>query len=114
MSHQLYGVFFLFGFSLIISGLTVGMCYAWLRTVHSPLRVYQRKMLCYVSLLMAPRPILAPLWMASAYWLMPSKPSAAVAIVLFLIWGLVAFQIMRRMSEPRSHSGEEQADGPVL
>jgi hypothetical protein len=46
--------------------------------------------------------------MASAYWLMPSKPSAVVAIVLFLIWGIVAFQIMRRMFEPGSRLGEEQ------
>jgi len=106
MSHQQYGVLFLFGFALVVSGLTVGMCYVWLRTVHSPLRVYQRKMLCYVALLMSSCPILAPLWMASAYWLMPPKPSAAVAIVLFLVWGVAAFRIMNKMFEHSNHLTE--------
>jgi hypothetical protein len=108
MSHRLYGILFMFGFDLLISGLTVGLCYAWLRTVHSPLRVYQRKMLCYVALLMASCPILGPLWMASVYWLMPINPSTIVAIALFLIWGIVAFQIMRRIFEPGRRLSEEQ------
>jgi hypothetical protein len=108
MTHKLYAVLLGFTFALTVSGLTVGMCYVCLKTVHSPLRAYQRKMLCYVALLMASCPILGPLWMASTYWLMPIKPSAAVAIALFLIWGIVAFQIMRRIFEPGSRLSEKQ------
>src|SRR5450432_1020013 len=106
MSHRLSGVLFLFGFVSLMTLLGIGMCYAWLKMVHSPLRVYQRKMLCYVSLLMASAPVLAPLWLASVYWLMPMKQSGVVAIALFLIWVIVAFQIMRRMFEPGSRLGE--------
>ena len=108
MSHKLYGLLFLFAFSLVISGATVGLCYGWLRTVHSPLRVYQRKMLCYVALLMASGPILGPFFMASAYWLMPLKPSGAVAIGLFSVWGVVAIKITQRMFKPGTHLTENQ------
>lgn len=108
MRHHLYGLLFLFGFTLLISGATVGMCYAWLRTVHSPLRLYQRKMLCYVALLMAAGPILGPMCMASTYWLMPLKPSGIAAIVLFVVWGVAAFSIMRRMFKPGGRLSEEQ------
>jgi len=80
----------------------------WLTTVHSPLRVYQRKMLCYVALLMASGPILAPFWMASAYWLMPPKPSGVVAIALFLVWVVVAVKITQRMFKSGTRLGENQ------
>lgn len=106
MFHKLQGMLFLFAFTLVISGAGVGMCYGWLRTVHSPLRIYQRKMLCYVALLMASGPILGPLCMASVYWLMPLKPSAVVAIALFLIWGVAAIKIMQRMFKPGTRLSE--------
>ena len=91
--HQLYGVLFLFGFTLVISGLTVMMCYLWLRTIHSPLRLYQRKMLTYVAIVMYGS-TLGPACMASTYWLMPLRPSGIAAIILFLIWAITAFLIV--------------------
>ncbi len=69
---------------------TVGRCYAWLRTVHSPLRLYQRKMLCYVALLMAAGPVIGPMFMASSYLAEPRKPSGIAAIVLFVAWGVAS------------------------
>jgi Flp pilus assembly protein TadB len=53
-------------------------------------------MLFYTVLLMASCPILCPLWLASAYWLLPLKPSVVVAAALFLIWGVVAFPLAQR------------------
>jgi hypothetical protein len=80
MQHRLYGLLFLFGFAAIISGLTVAACYGWLRTIHSPLRLYQKKMLYFVALTMAACPVLTPLWMACAYWMRPAKESGVCAI----------------------------------
>jgi hypothetical protein len=109
MSPKLYAVLCLFVFDLAVLVVAVGTCYAWLRATHTPLRAYQRKMLCYAVLLMASCPILGPLWMASVYWLMPLKPSSIVAIVLFLIWGVAAFQLMQRIIRPGSRLNEEQS-----
>ena len=108
MTPKHYAVLCLFGFDLVILAATVGACYAWLRATHTPLRIYQRKMLCYTVLLMASCPILCPLWLALAYWLMPLKPSVIVAIALFLIWGVAAFPIVQRRYRLESSVNEEQ------
>jgi hypothetical protein len=96
MTTKHYAVLCLFGLDLVILVATVGACYAWLRATHTPLRVYERKMLCYSVLLLASCPILGPLWLSLAYWLMPLKPSVVVAVTLFLIWGVVAFPLVQR------------------
>ena len=72
------------------------------------MRVYQRKLLFYTVLLLASCPILGPLWLASAYWLMPLKPSVALAVTLFLIWGVVAFPLMQRHYRHEGRLNEEQ------
>lgn len=109
MTPKHYAVLCLFGLDLAILVATVGACYAWLRATHTPLRAYQRKMLCYTVLLMASCPILGPLWLASAYWLMPLKPSLVVAVALFLIWGVVAFPIVQRHYRHQGRMNEEQS-----
>jgi hypothetical protein len=109
MTPKLYAVLCLFGLDFAILVVAVGTSYIWLRATHTPLRVYQKKLLFYSTLLMASCPILGPLWLASVYWLMRLKPSSAAAIVLFLIWGVVAFPITQRLFRPGSCLNKEQA-----
>jgi hypothetical protein len=66
-------------------------------------------MLCYTVLLMASCPILGPLWLASAYWLMPLKHSVAAVVALFLIWGVAAFPLVQRRYRLEGSVSEEQS-----
>jgi len=108
MTPKHYAVLCLFGLDLVILVATVGACYAWLRATHTPLQVYQRKLLCYSVLLLASCPILGPLWLSLAYWLLPLKPSVAVAVTLFLIWGVVAYPLVQRHFRLEGSAHEEQ------
>jgi len=108
MAHKLYSVLFLFGLDMAIFVVTIVTCYIWLRATHTPLKVYQRKLLFYATLLMASCPILGPLWLASVHWVMQLKPSTTAAIVLFLIWGVIALPITQRLFRPGSYLNKEQ------
>jgi CHASE2 domain-containing sensor protein len=108
MPPRLHDILFLFAFSLAVSALAVGICYAWFKFINSPLRLYQRKMLAYVAIVMASCPVLTSSWMASSYWLMPFRPSAIVAVALFAIWCVLAFKIVKRMSRPGGRLSRER------
>ena len=109
MTPKHYAVLCLFGLDLAILVVTLGTSYIWLRATHTPLKIYEKKLLFYAALLMASCPILGPLWLASVYWLMRLKPSSAAAIVLFLIWGVIALLITQRLFRPGSLLNKEQA-----
>lgn len=108
MADKLEGLLFVFVLTLIISTIGLGMCYLYLRSIHSPLRLFQKKVFTYAAILLAACPVLGPLCMASVFWLMPIEPTGLVAIVLFLIWAVITFVIVRRLSEAGGLLGEER------
>jgi len=108
MAQKIYSVLFLFGFDMAIFVVTIVTCYVCLRVTHTPLNVYEKKLLFYATLLIASCPILGPLWLASVHWVMQLKLSTTAAVVLFLIWGVIALPITQRVFRPGSCLNKEQ------
>jgi hypothetical protein len=109
MSPKLYAVLCLFVLDLAVLAVSLGVCYVWLKKVRLPMSVYERKMVCYAVLLMAACPILGPLFVASVSWLMPLKPSLIFAVALYLLWSVVAFQLVQRRYRLEGSAHQEQS-----
>jgi len=78
--------------------------------MHSPFTLRQRKMWTFYLLFMTAACALSPLCLAMALGVMPLKQSAAITIVLLLIWAGVALSIIRRMSAPGGRLSKEGLD----
>jgi hypothetical protein len=106
MSNKSSALIFVFIFSVVLYFFIIGMMYAWLRLVHSPLKLYQRRMLTFFAMFLAAIPVLNPAWVASAWWLTSLRTSVTITILVFVAWGAIAFQILRSMSAPGGHLSE--------
>lgn len=108
MPNRSTALVFIMIFSVLLYPIIIGIMYGWLKLVHSPLRLYQRKMLTFFAIFLAAVPVLNPLWIASAWWLTSLKTSVTITIILFLIWGYISFAIVRKMSLAGHCLSEEQ------
>jgi hypothetical protein len=82
--------------------------YVWIRAMHYPLTLRQRKMWTYYVLFICSLPVLGEIFLAMKFWVMPLQQSGVLTIILLIIWMIVAFFIVRRMSKPGGHLSEER------
>lgn len=96
--------------SLAVYLIALVLGYGWVRSAHYPFTVRQRKMLTYYALSLAVLPVLGPLTVALARWLLPESASMAIGAFLFLTWMVIAFYIVRWMSRPGGRLGQERQE----
>jgi hypothetical protein len=94
--------------SVGIAAIALALGYVWVRAMHYPFSLSQRKMWTYYVLFILSIPILCPLFVALTRWLMPVQQSAVLSISLLATWMIVAFFIVRRMSRPGGRLSEER------
>jgi hypothetical protein len=94
--------------SLVTYPIALGIGYAWVRAMHYPFTLRQRKMWNYYLLFISAIPVLGPLMVAMGLWLMPVNRSIAITICLLVLWIVVAFYIVHRMSKPGGRLSEER------
>ena len=94
--------------SLVTYPIALGLGYAWVRAIHYPFTLRQRKMWNYYVLFISAFPALAPLMVAIGLWLLPVNWSIAITICLLALWMVIAFYIVRRMSKPGGRLSEER------
>jgi positive regulator of sigma E activity len=108
VASALHRMLFSGGVALACCLIALGLGYAWIRAMHYPFTLRQRKMWTYYVLFLSAIPILGEFFMAMAFWVMPLKQSGAIAIFLLLVWMVTAFFIVRRMSRPGGRLSEER------
>ncbi len=96
------------GGTLIISCIALAMGYVWVRAMHYPFTLRQRKMWTYYVLFISALPVASSLWASLALWAMPIERSGALVIFLLLVWMVIAFYIVRRMSRPGCRLSKER------
>jgi hypothetical protein len=74
--------------------------YIWVRAMHYPFTIRQRKMWTYYVLFVSAFPALCPLCVAMGLWVLPPKASGVLAISLLFVWGMITVYIVRQMSKP--------------
>lgn len=82
--------------------------YGWVRAIHYPFTLRQRKMWTYYVLFASALPVLTPLCMAMGLWIITPKQSAAVTIFLLFVWIIFGLFIVRHMSRPGGRLSEER------
>jgi drug/metabolite transporter (DMT)-like permease len=92
--------------------IALALGYGWVRAMHYPPTLRQRKMWTYYVLFISALPVLNPLCVAMALWLMPFKQSAVFGITLLVFWMVIAFYIVRRMSKPGGRLSQERQGLP--
>jgi hypothetical protein len=86
--------------SVVICLIALGLGYGWVKATHYPFTVRQRKMWIYYVLVVCALPVFGEVFLAMKFWVMPLKQSGAVAISLLLVWMVIAFYLVCRMSRP--------------
>lgn len=94
--------------ALVSCLIALGLGYVWIRAMHYPFTLRQRKMWTYYLLFISAIPVLGELFMSLTFWAMPLKQSGAAAIFLLIVWMVVAFFIVRRMSRPGGRLSQER------
>jgi hypothetical protein len=87
-------------FDLALYPVVVGAVYAWLKTVHSPLRLFQRRMLAFVAIWFAGICISVLICVATALWIFPLKQVEFLGAIMVLGWTLASTMLVKRMSSP--------------
>jgi hypothetical protein len=98
------------GGTLFISCIALAAGYLWIRAMHYPFTPRQRKMWTYYLLFVSALPVASSLWAALSLWVMPRNQSAAFTLFLLVVWMVIAFYIVRRMSRPGGRLSREPAD----
>jgi hypothetical protein len=94
--------------SLGVYLIALGLGYVWVRAMHYPFTLRQRKMWTYYVLFISALPVLTPLCVAMGLWVVTPKQSAAAAIFLLVVWMAFAFYIVRHMSRPGGRLSEDR------
>ena len=98
-------------FSLFIVLIALALGYGWLRIMHHPFTVKQRKMWTYYVSFCSAVCALNPLFVAiGRLWGIPLKLDAAITIALLLFWMVITFGIVGRMSRPGGRFSPERQE----
>jgi hypothetical protein len=100
VASKLHRMFFSGGMALIACLIALGLGYAWIRAMHYPFTLRQRKVWIYYVLFLCAIPLLGEFFMAMAFWVMPLRQSGIISVILMLVWMVIALYIVRRMSRP--------------
>lgn len=102
MTDRLFRLTFITVFDLVLYPIVVGAVYAWLTSVHTPLRLYQRRMLAFVAIWFAGVCILSPLCVATALWMiLPPKTVGIVGALVGLGWTWPSVMLVKRITSQR-------------
>jgi hypothetical protein len=93
-------------FSTYLIALVLG--YGWIRAIHYPFTLRQRKIWIYFVLFISAIPVLGLPTALVGRWLLPILDSFIVAFSLLAAWMVVAFYIVRRMSQPGGRLSQER------
>jgi hypothetical protein len=66
-------LFFILGLSAVAYPVALGLGYVWVRAMHFPFTVRQRRMWTYYVMFVSAVSLLAPLTVAIGLWLLPIK-----------------------------------------
>ena len=99
---------FIVELSLVTYPIALGLGYGWVRAMHYPFTLRQRKMWNYYVLFISALPVLAPLTVATGLWVLPVNASLTIGVCLLALWMVIAFYIVRRMSKPGGRLSEER------
>jgi len=94
--------------SLAVYLVVLGLGYVWARAMHYPFTLRQRKMWTYYVLVTSSFPILGPLMVAMGLWILPVRGAVEVIVVLLIVWMVVAFYMVCRMSRAGGRLSKEQ------
>jgi len=99
-------------FSLFVYVIALGVGYVWIRAMHYPFTLRQRKMWIYYVLFLSALPVLGEVFLALRFWVMPIEESAEITIAILIVWMVVALFIVRRIakSEGSSDSPHEETN----
>ncbi len=100
-------ILFIIELSLITYLIALALGYVWVRAMHYPFTLRQRKMWTYYVLFVSAVPVLGPLMVAMGLWLLPVNGSIAITVFLLVIWIVIAFYLVRRMSKPGGRLSQE-------
>lgn len=78
-----------------------------LRSVHTPLQLYQRKMFVFVAIWFAGVCALGPMLVALGLWVFPLKAIAVTGVVLTFLWACANFLFVKQMSGPGGRLGRD-------
>jgi len=95
---------------LVLYFIALAFGYLWARAMHYPFTQRQRVMWTYYVMWMTAIPVLGPLMLAMGLWLTSVKTSIMATVFLLIIWMLIAFFIVRRMSEPGGRLSKERQE----
>lgn len=87
-------------FNLVLYPIGIGAIYTWLRAVHSPLRLYQRRILTFVAIWLAGICISMPIYVAMRLWVFQLKIVEVAGSLMILGWTWASITIVKRMSSP--------------
>lgn len=104
LDRILYGAVF----SPVICLIALGLGYVWMRGMHYPFTLVQRKMWTYYVLFLSAVPILGEVFLALKFWVMPLNQSGVLTICLLIVWMVIAFFIVRNMSKPGGRLSQER------
>lgn len=82
--------------------------YLWARALHYPFTLRQRKMWNYYVMFISAIPVLGPLMVAMGLWFLPVDVSIETCVSLLVVWAVIAFFLVRRMSKPGGRLSQEQ------
>lgn len=101
---------FILGLSAACYIAALGLGYFWVRAMHYPFTLRQRKMWNYYVLIISALPVLAPFMVAMGLWMLSPAGSMAVSISLLVIWIVISILLVRRMSKPGGRLSEEREE----
>ena len=107
MTDKLVRLTFVVTFDLVLYPIVVGALYAWLKSVHTPLRLYQRRMLTFVVIWFAGICISVPISVALALWVFPLKSATMGCAFLMIAWTLGTIGVVKRMCSPGGRLSDE-------
>lgn len=107
MTDKLVRLTFVVTFDLVLYPIVVGALYAWLKSVHTPLRLYQRRMLIFVVVWFAGVCISVPICVAVALWMMSLMAAAIAGAFLIVAWTLGTIGVVKRMCSPGGRLSDE-------
>jgi hypothetical protein len=108
VSHNMVKVLTVAGGSVLVTGVVLVLGYGWVRAMHYPFTLRQRKMWNYFAMFVCALPLANTLWIALALYVMPLKQSGAIAIAVLVAWMITIFYIVRRMSMPGGRLSQER------
>jgi|HubBroStandDraft_6_1064221.scaffolds.fasta_scaffold20572_2 hypothetical protein len=104
-------VLFTAGLSLVIYVFALALGYVWVRAMHYPFTLRQRKMWTYYALFISGACVLSPLFVVMArLWEVSLDVSATITISLLVAWMVIAFYIVRQMSKPGGRFSQERQE----